>query len=154
MADSNKLDMFEVLRRINHKDYHWFDSLSDDQQKTFIPLVTTRWASGTSDARQIIFINEIVNKYTFLCSTKHKGLLYRLLCICTNDINRRYKWLKRPKRGSSMPITVNVIKEYVGCNTNHALDNIHLLTLDDILQMGSELGYTKTEISKIKKEHK
>ena len=54
-----KLDIFDVLNRIDRGEHHLYSTLSDDERKSFAPLVVTRWMSGTKDERQIIFLNEL-----------------------------------------------------------------------------------------------
>lgn len=151
---SNKLDLFGVLEVINKKQRNFYDDLTDDEQKQFHPLVIQRWLSGTTDARQVYFLNELVNPFIFSLH-KHKELLAHLLTVCAPGGHRRYKWAAaKSKKTTNMPLVVSVIKQQYGYNTIDAIDVLPLLTDDAILHSAEMQGLQKEDISKIKKELK
>jgi hypothetical protein len=149
-----KLDIFALLNGLSKKDIKAYTSLSEDEKKEVMPLVVMRWMSGTSDARQVYFLNELVNPFIFPFY-KHKELLVALLSICGPGQSRRYNWNKSlsKKKGSS-PVASAVVKEYFGYNTVDANDAIALLSTDDIMDYAQQLGYQSDEITKLKKELK
>jgi hypothetical protein len=153
MAKERKLDIFNVLSHIDKKDYNWFASLPIEEQKEFAPVVAQRWLSGTNDALQIVLINELVNKFTFSCGG-HKDLLYRLMCCTTNGSTKRYQWTKSKSNKSSKPISTKVVQQYYTCSSQHAYENLELLTKDQVAAMAMDLGYEKADITKIKREMK
>lgn len=148
------IDIFEVLKAIDIKNYSYYDNLSEEQQKSYVPLVIMRWLSGTSDARQIVFINELVNAGVFRV-TNHKGLLHRLMCICTSGKTQRYSWLKaNQKKSGSLPQITKALRDYFGYSSSEVHEVLPLLTDNDIMEAVAALGYQKDEIAKIKKELK
>ena len=153
MTAKRKLDVFSVLNHINRKDFQWFNTLSDDEQKAFAPVVVQRGLSGTNDALQILLINELVNNCVFNCSNQ-KDLLCRLMCCASAGQSKRHTWLKKKSNTSSTPISLAVVKQYYKCSSQHALENLELLTVDDVAEMAMDLGYEKPDIAKIKKEMK
>lgn len=152
MAKERKLNVFDVLKRLDVKDVNYYDRLTEEQRKAFVPLITMKWMSGVSDPRQVHFVNELVNPHVFN-SYKHPRLLYYLLTICGSGTSKRHFWNKTlSKKTSSTPTCIDVIKEYFGYNTIEAIEAFPLLSNANILLYAEDLGRQKEDITKIKKE--
>jgi hypothetical protein len=150
----HKLDIFQTLNHISKKDRNFFRDLTDEEKKAFQPLIVMRWLTGTNDARQVYFINELVNPFVF-SMYNHKELIYYLMTTCTSGKNQRYNWTKSSsKKSSSTPLSVSVIKDYFNYSTMHAIEALPMLSNDDILEYAEQLGRQKEDITKIKKELK
>lgn len=150
----HKIDIFQVLNHISTKDRSFFNQLSDEEKKAFQPLIVMRWLSGTLEARQIFFLNELVNPFVFSTHT-HKELLYYLMTTCTSGKPQRYSWNKAlSKKSSGTPMSTSIVKDYFGYSTLHAVEALPLLSKDDILDYAEQLGRQKEDIAKIKKELK
>ena len=148
------IDIFKVLEKLNQKDRKFFEELTEDDLKSLHPLVLMRWMSGVTEARQVYFLNELVNPMVFPL-TKHKQLLLKLLMISGPGKYRRYSWTKaKGKRTSNTPKTLAMIKEHYGYSTNHAIDALKILTNDDILRLAEDLGRQPEEVREITKEIK
>ncbi len=153
-SESHKLDIFEVLRNIDVKNRDYYKSLTDEEKKALSPFVVMRWMTGIRDPRQIYYMNEFVNPFVFPLQ-KHKDLLLELMMVSTSGKKQRYKWMKQPKKKTSgQTKLVNLVKNYFGYNTKHAVDALPLLSNDDLMSYAEQLGYQKDEISAIKKEMK
>lgn len=150
---SFKLDIFKLLGRLDKGDYHVWEKLSDEERKGFSSLVTMRWMSGTSDARQVVFLNELVNPMIFNLSD-HPELQMKLLAIASSKQNKRYKWLSMKTTRKVKPKILNVIKEYLEYSSKDAEEASVLISNEDIISMAEELGYQPDEIKNIKKELK
>ncbi len=159
MTQKHKLDIFKVLNHISTKDRNYYNELTEEEQKALQPLVVMRWLTGTKDARQIFFLNELVNPFVFPFLTKngkefdHKHLLYNLMTTCTSSRGGRYYWNKA-KSKPAVTAVVSVVKDYYKYNTAHAIEALSLLSNDDILEMAEHLGRQKEDIAKLKKELK
>lgn len=148
------IDIFKVLEKLNQRDRKFFENLSEEDLKTLHPLVLMRWMSGTTEARQVFFLNELVNPMVFTL-TKHKQLLLKLLMICGPGKFRRYTWNKvKGKTTSNTPKTLALIKEYYQYNTRHAIDVLKILSNEQILQIAEDVGRQPDEVKEITKELK
>lgn len=147
-----KLDIFKVLARLSNKDHKFYRDLSEEEQKSLFPLILMRWLSGTKNAQQIYFLNELVNPFVF-AMYRHKELLFDLLTVCAPGRTQRYYWNKaQSKRTTSTPKTISVIRDYFGYNTTDASSALPLLNVTTILGYAEELGLQPDEINLIKKE--
>ncbi len=147
-----KLEIFQVLSELDKKNIKFFDSLDEEQQKAFQPLVVSRWLSGTYNKQQIFLINEIINPLVFKLS-KHKGLLYKIMTICTTGRTQRYVWTKQlPKGSASHPYTIKVIQQSLGYNIKDAKQVMPLLEPDMIVFEAENMGWQDDELNKLRKE--
>ena len=154
MATDSKLDIFAVLNHINKKDSGWYSRLQADQKKQLQPFVIARWATGTSDAKQVYFMNELVNRYAFSLG-QEKELLWQLLTIASSGKSQRYSWIKGPSRPTTGKSNIlKVIQQRYGYSVREALDVVPLLYKEDVLNMAYDLGWAGEEITKLKKEVK
>jgi len=155
--DTNKkrvLDIFNVLNHINKKDKDFINTLTEEELKAFQPYVVMRWLSGTASARQIFFLNTLVNQFVFNIPD-HKVLLYYLMTICTSGKNQRYTWSSSAsKKNKTLPNVISVIRDYYKYSSSEARDVLPLLSHEDILSHAACLGRQPDEIAKIKKELK
>lgn len=149
-----KLDIFALLAEIDRKNINYYDTLSDEEQKGFQPFVVMRWLSGTKDSGQVCLLNEITNRYIFNLSN-HKGLLYRLLTVCTSGKTKRYAWMKAlPRKGGAFPMTISVLCDYYQFSKRYAVDALSVLSDETILEHAEFLGRQAAELTKIKTELK
>ena len=154
MATERKLDIFRVLAAADNKDTTFYDKLTVEEEKAFVPLVVARWMSGTSSAKQVYFLNELVNPFVFSLSN-HKQLLWDLLTICNVGKKQRYVWNALPgKKNTSKPTAARVVKEYYGYSMSEAVNALPMFTREDLITLAEELGWQSEDIAKIKKEVK
>lgn len=145
------LDIFKVLEQVDTKQHDAFSNFTDVEKKGYAPLVVQRWLTGTYNKTQIILINELLNPYVFSLQ-QHKELLWKLTTVCTSGTKQRYVWNKTLTDSSTNSECIKCIKQYFNYNTKHA--KIVYNTIDKLLviDMAEELGYTDSDINKIRKE--
>jgi hypothetical protein len=147
-----KFDIFKLLERLSVKDKAFFDNMTPEDLKALQPLVLMRWMSGTTDVRQLFFLNELTNPMVFPL-TKHKELLLDLLMISSSGKNKRYFWNKaKNNKKTSTPHTIELIKKHFGYSTLEAKDALRLLKDEDILGYAVYHGYQSTEYKAVAKE--
>ena len=151
-AKTYKSNIFQVLDHVNRKDIRWYRNLTEDEQKAFVPLIVMRWMSGTEVSWQLIYLNELVNSQVF-ANHKHRELLFYLLTICGTGDSKRFHWNKA-KSNTTTPTIVNVVRKYFEYSTIDAIAALPLLSNKDILTYAGELGTSKEDTLKIKKELK
>jgi hypothetical protein len=153
MAD-HKLDIFRVLKQADLKNAEFYEKLTDDERKAFQPFLVARWLSGTYSARQIYFLNEIVNQLVFSLAG-HKQLLWHLLTICTSGKPQRYVWNKLPSKTLiSRPVSTKTVADYYNYSTQKAAEALQCLSGNDVLAIAEAIGLQAEEVAKIRKEYK
>ena len=153
MAKEFALDIFHLLGQIDKKDTLFYSKLTDEQRKAYSPLVSMRWMSGTSDERQIIYLNELVNRFVFNMGD-HKELLFKLQCAASSGTPRRYNWMAAKTSGGKKNKGLDIVMQYYDYGVREGKAAMALLGSEDILLMAEELGYQKEELAKLKKEQK
>lgn len=149
-----KLDIFKVLDATNAKNRPFYEKLSPEERKGFVPSVTARWMTGTNDAAQVVCVNEFVNPYTFSLY-KHPQLLWQLMTAANSGSRKRYAWNKLPgKNSTGKSNTIKVIMEYFDYSPARASEAVDMLTREQVMDMAADLGWQPDEVAKIKKEMK
>jgi hypothetical protein len=78
-----KLDIKDVLKAVDTRNYDFYDSLDEEQKKEFSPYPLMRYISNSNGdfETQAWFVertNELVNKHHWVLGSKHKALLWKL----------------------------------------------------------------------------
>jgi hypothetical protein len=140
-----RLDIFEVLREINNKNYNYLDTIDDNLKKSFTPYVVFQWLQSTDDSNQVLVLNHISPMLFDL--QDHPELLFKLFCISSMNKYTRYSWIF-PK--STKDDTLEILGKYLECSKRVATEYKEFYTIDDIKKMAQELGYQDAEIKKLK----
>ena len=150
---SNKLDIFDVLKHITMKDTGWLQSLSEEQQKSFQPVVVQQWIKGAQrhPDSHIFGTNEWVNPFVFSLHA-HPILLYKCLCVANGfGVPTRYRYL-RANKTTKKPLSIQVLQDYYNIGKEKAIDDLSLLSKPSIVAMAKRLGRQKDEVKKIEQE--
>jgi hypothetical protein len=153
---TNKLPIKDILAAIDMKATTVWDDLSDDERKQVSFYLLNRYASAIKGPRAkqeltILKTNEYYNKHFFTLS-KHKKLLWQLLCA-TQDDDKQIKWHEwigyKFKDSAGKNKTAKFLKEIY---QNLKEDEIELLCNindpKDIKKYAEDLGLTKEQIKK------
>lgn len=151
------VSIFECLAHIDKGNVSLYDTLSKEQQTSLIkPVVLQQWlysSSNSKDVAMVNMINDNVNQYVFSLY-KHPKLLFNLMCGSGFGRTRRYSYTKRTPNESSTPLSLETIQMHECCSEREAKSFIRLLSKDDIIEMGTALGYEKAQITALNKEWK
>lgn len=98
--ESVDLDIFKVLDALDKKDYGWFDTLTEEQQKKFVPYVITHWmssvkSSGMLGAYYVMSTDANANKYLFNERVQqHSKLQWLMLCAASPGMGKQFhQWI-------------------------------------------------------------
>lgn len=94
------LDIFKVLESIDKKDYAWFSTLTEEQQKKFVPYMIVHWTSavktkGTLGAYYVMSTDANANKYMFNERVQqHPELQWLMLCSSSPGVGKQFhQWI-------------------------------------------------------------
>jgi len=143
--EKQDIDLFEILARLDNKDYNYFDSLSDEQQKKFVPFMLTHWMSCIKGNEQlsryyILSTNEYANKYIFNeLIQKHPKLQYLMLCAISPKLGKQFhQWIPHISNNVSKLKTHAKVKE-----VKEFYNKIYPNTDEDTLNEFSEVFVTE-----------
>jgi len=90
-------DLFEALAAIDKKDYGYYDKLTEEQQKKFVPYMMTYWVSCVQKQKTdiqkyyVLSTNEMVNTHLFNeFVQKHPKLQWLMLCAASPGIGKMF----------------------------------------------------------------
>lgn len=93
-------DLFGALEALDRKDYGYYDRLTEEQQKKFVPFMMLHWMSsikkqGELSKYYVIAANEFVNKHFFNeYIQRHPKLIWYMLCVASpNSGVQFHQWI-------------------------------------------------------------
>jgi hypothetical protein len=93
-------DLFEALSAMDKKDYGYYDRLTDEQQKKFVPYMMTHWMSaikGNAGLSSYYLMNTdyTANKHLFNeYVQKHPKLQWLMLCAASPGLGKQFhQWI-------------------------------------------------------------
>jgi hypothetical protein len=120
--EAQDFNLFDALTAMDKKDYGYYDSLSEEQQKKFVPYMMTHWMSaikGSGDVQGYYLrsVDYHANKHLFNeYVQKHPKLQWYMLCASSPGLGKQFhQWI--PHLGSKVtslkePAKTKDIKEY------------------------------------------
>ena len=120
--EKQDFDLFEALNAIDNKDYGYFDRLTPEQQKKFVPFMMLHWMSAIKaneglSRYYVMSAAEYANKYMFNENVqKHPKLQWLMLCSASPGLGKQFhQWIPHIKTNvSKLKETAKVkdVKEY------------------------------------------
>jgi hypothetical protein len=124
--EKQDFDLFEALAAIDKKDYGYFDRLTVEQQKKFVPFMLIQWASAIKGNRELqeYYLRSIdyhANKHMLdymIASNEHKHpkLQWLMLCAASPGLGKQFhQWIPNISTQVSRlksPAKEKDIKEY------------------------------------------
>ncbi len=120
--EKQDFDLFEALNAIDNKDYGYFDRLTTEQQKKFVPFMMLHWMSAIKaneglSRYYVMSAAEYANKYMFNENVqKHPKLQWLMLCSASPGLGKQFhQWIPHIKTNvSKLKETAKVkdVKEY------------------------------------------
>ena len=160
MSKNYDLDLFELLKRADKKDFEYFSTLSEKEKAAFQPWVAMRFMSASTDGmdaiQSILMSNYVLNRH-FQITSKDKELFYRLMCVSGDGNTKRRHMQKPPKPNRVSPFITDLVSQINGETLDD--DEVYIfLTKNDILvsdlkELAEDLGYPKEQIKDLKKTY-
>jgi hypothetical protein len=140
------MDLFEQLKRIDNQEI----KLANDPEfmDSFSPFMINKWYSYTTDAKRVLLVNELLNPMIFALHKEQK-LLFYLACCCSDGTQKRYSWIKRPKKFNKD--LISMVSEYYNITAGDAERALEELEKEDLHEILEQMGYEDKLKNKIKK---
>jgi len=118
----HKLDLGEVLSALDERDLGYYDRLTAEEKKSYVPLVLMRYMSSLNGqnknaAYAVVATNDLVN-IGFWSLTKHPELQHKLLCL-TGLGGRQFRpWLSAKNSKKNNKIDAWLLEKFPGLNND------------------------------------
>lgn len=110
--EKQDFDLFEALDALDRKDYNYFDKLTEEQQKKFVPYMMTHWmssvkADGGIQGYYVMSTEYHANKHLFNeYVQKHPKLVWQMLCAASPGIGKKFhQWIPH------LSVKISTLKE-------------------------------------------
>jgi hypothetical protein len=120
--EKQDFDLFDALAALDRKDYDYYDRLTEDQQRKFVPYMLVQWMSAIKGNEglsryYVMSTSEYANKYLFNeLVQKHPKLQWQMLCAASPGVGKQFhQWIPNigPKVGKlQSPAKLKEVKEY------------------------------------------
>lgn len=160
MTKKFDIDIFEVLKRADKKEYEYFKNLTDKEKDAFQPWVAMRFMSASPDGfsaiQSILMTNYLLNRQ-FKIISKDKELFYRLMCVTGDGTFKKRHMPKPPKTKRLSPFITDLVSQINGETLDDEEVYIYLtkndIQVSDLKELAEDLGYDKDKIKDLKKTY-
>lgn len=98
--ENQDLNIFDVLAALDRKDYDYYDRLTPEQQKKFVPFVILQWMSaikGSAGLSAYYLMNTEYTANKYLLNehvSKHPKLQWQMLCAASPGLGKQFhQWI-------------------------------------------------------------
>lgn len=98
--EKQDFDLFKALEALDKKDYSYYDRLTDEQQRKFVPFMMTHWMSqiksrGELSGYYVMSVNHYANEHLFNENVmKHPKLQWLMLCASSPGLGKQFhQWV-------------------------------------------------------------
>lgn len=98
--EKQDFELFPALSAMDKKDYFYFDKLTEEQQKKFVPFMMTQWMSqikdnGSVQGYYVRSVDYYANQHLFNENVmKHPKLQWMMLCASSPGLgSKRHQWI-------------------------------------------------------------
>jgi hypothetical protein len=144
------LDIKRELAAVDLRNYNFFNSLTDEEKKSFSPYVLMRYTSnvqGDSDIQEwfVEMTNELVNKDHWTLSKNHKGLLWKLFASTGAGVKCFHPYLAQGKKAKVDKIEKLIAELNPAMKMNEVKLLASMMTKQDIKELFDNLGFDKKQ---------
>lgn len=98
--EKQDFDLFKALEALDKKDYSYYDRLTEEQQKKFVPFMMTHWmsqikSSGGLGGYYVMSVNHYGNTHLFNeYVMRNPKLQWLMLCASSPDMGKQFhQWV-------------------------------------------------------------
>jgi len=152
--DTDPLNIFRVLNKIDRKDYDFYDTLTEEQQKSIPPFVIMKWGANVYDdpdiqAYYIRSANANCNE-NFFDLHRHKKLQYLSCCAISPNLGTpRHYWLTGNTNTKATPLQQFVQNEFPEMNAEEVELFITTHSREDLKSWLEQHGLENKNVLKI-----
>jgi len=147
------LNLADVLSAIDYRKKDYYEKLTVDQKKEFIPYVIMRYisSSNANSEHYILMVNDIVNA-NFNALSKHPGLQWKLLTLCGLNKKQYRPWIAPPKGLKKNKLEQEIIKLKPLIKDSDLDLLLTINTKEDFKHFFKDNGYGDKEIAELLKD--
>jgi hypothetical protein len=149
----DKLNIANEMLQFDKKNRDFYDDLSEDEKKKFVPFLMLRWGadvqgSAELQAYYLMSLNERLNKHFFDISGKdHKKFQWLLCTTVSPGMGKQYhKWLAAKKKTSDNKATKFFAEMYPHLRDDEIKLLAELNDKNDIKQLAKDHGWDDKRI--------
>lgn len=99
--ESQDFDMFRALEALDKKDYHWYENLTEEQKKKFVPFMLLQWMSTVASNKSMIsnyyVLSTELNANLHMFNERvqhHPELQWLMLCSISPGLGKQFhQWI-------------------------------------------------------------
>ena len=141
------MTIFDWINQMLVTKKHW-DEFTEDEQKKFSPFIINRWLSMDKDF--IEFVN-VFQKYAI--GTLEPREVYKWYCDVLPRGKRFNKYIKGKKDKKYDPELINVLVNYLECSKLEVVENLSLISKEEVNQILEKYGVDPKKIKSICKRN-
>lgn len=147
---AEKLDIKRVLKAVDQKNYDFYDNLTDDEKKAFVPFILMRYTSNVQGDREIQewFVettNEYVNKDFMILSKNHKGLQWKLYAATGAGVSTYHPYLAAGKKEKANKIEKLLAELYPATKMAEIKMMASMMSKEEITELFDKMGFDKKQ---------
>jgi hypothetical protein len=144
------LDIKRELAAVDTRNYNFYNSLTDEEKKSFSPFVLMRYTSNITENQEIQewyleMTNELVNKHHWTLSKNHKSLLWKLFAASGIGGKYYHPYLAAGKKGKANKIEKLIAELYPAMKMADVRILAASMSKQDITQLFDDLGFDKKQ---------
>lgn len=154
----HKLDIFREMAEADRRNLNFYASLTEEEQKSFAPVVAMRWMSAVSDSSglaeyYIVMTNDLVN-IGFWDLYKHPELQWKLMAAAGCGQTQRHQWIPGSKKRNTNKLDKLILAQYPSLSDQELAIYKSKLTRDSLKQWLRDMGMPDDEIKPILEDFK
>jgi len=145
-----KLDIKRELQAVDHKNYKFYEQLTDEEKKAFSPFILMRYTASVQSDRDVQehfleMTNELVNKDHWLLSKNHKPLLWKLFAATGVGVSAYHPYLAAGKKAKAFKIEKLLCDLYPAMKMDEVKQLAAMMDKKDIEELFDKMGFDKKQ---------